>query len=200
MFQIRGGTFETNSSSAHSLVIMKEGIEITAENFDIEADTWIGHEGRLKFWQHDLVYDRSPYRVLASVGDKLGYVVAACRSDEEIKRVIAGIKSRIPAIKKVEFPTDWETDETLYGWIDHQSIGMLPYALHKENIDPVDIVLNTRYIIVVDGDEYCIFDRMVRNGLINSDAIEKVYDYHSAYRDAHPEIYGSEKERGGGGR
>jgi len=187
MFQIRAGTYETNSSSAHSLIIKKDGIRITSENFDTEGCTYINRNGELRYWNHDLVFDRSPFQVLTSVGDKLAYVTAAFESQRD--RIIAEVMKRIPSIEKIKFPKDWETDEPVYGWIDHQSIGMLPYAVRKEGIDPVDVILNTRYIIIVDGDEYGIFDNMVQNGLINMDEIEKTYDYFTGYRDAHPEIY-----------
>lgn len=192
MFQIRAGTFETNSSSAHSLIIKKNGVVITPENFDTEGRTYINRNGELKYWDHDLVFDRSPFQVLTSVGDKLAYVTAAFESQRD--RIIAEVMKRIPSIEKINFPKDWETDEPVYGWIDHQSIGMLPYAVHKEKIDPVDIILDTRYIIIVDGDEYDIFDNMVQNGLINMDEIEKTYDYFTGYRDAHPEIWSEDAE------
>lgn len=192
MFQIRAGIFETNSSSAHALVIKKEGVQITSENFDEEGRTYVNCNGELRYWEHDLVFDRSPFKVLTSVGDKLAYVTAAFESQRE--RIIAEVMKRIPSIEKIKFPTDWGTDETVYGWIDHQSAGMLPYAVRKEGIDPVDVILNTRYIIIVDGDEYGIFDNMVQNGLINMDEIEKTYDYFTGYRDAHPEIWGEDAE------
>ena len=187
MFQIRAGTFETNSSSAHSLIIKKDGVVITPENFDTEGRTWINRDDELSYWMSDLNFGRSPFEVLTSVGDKLAYVTAAFESDRE--RIITEVKRRIPSIKEVTFPKDWETREPVYGWIDHESIDMLPFAVKKEGIDPVDIILDTRYVIVVDGDEYCVLDDMIQSDLINMDKIEKIYGHFDYYREAHPEIY-----------
>ena len=192
MIQIRNSVFETNSSSAHSLVIKKEGIEITAENFDTEGYTWVNRDGELSYWRSELEFGRSPFAVLTSVGEKLAYVTAAFESERE--RIIAEVKRRIPSIKEVTFPKDWETKEPIYGWIDHESFSMLPFAVHKEGIDPVDVILDTRYVIVVDGDEYCVFDRMIQNGLINMDKIEKIYGHLDYYHEAHPEIYNIDNE------
>ena len=189
MYQIRQGVFETNSSSAHSLIIKKTGVVITPDNFDTEARTWIGKEDTIRYWDSELEFGRSPFNILSRLDQKLAYVTAAF--EEQRDRIIAEVMKRLPNIKGVRFPKDWETDEPVYGWIDHQSLYMLPYAVQKEEIDPVDLILDTRYIIVIDGDEYGVLGDMVQNGLINMDEIEKVYDHGSAYRDKHSELYDS---------
>lgn len=66
-------------------------------------------------------------------------------------------------------------DEVEYGGIDHQSFGILDGFLKKENITVEDFLINKGYIIVVDGDEYCDFERYCNFGIIATDKIKSQY-------------------------
>lgn len=52
-------------------------------------------------------------------------------------------------------------DYMLKGWLD------------KAGITLEEFLTNRRYIVICDGDEYCIWDDMKKSGLINTDIIEK---------------------------
>ncbi len=59
-----------------------------------------------------------------------------------------------------------------FGGVDED---ILSSFLEKENISITEFLKNKRYIVVVDGDEYCIYKRMKESGLIDINAIEKEY-------------------------
>lgn len=61
------------------------------------------------------------------------------------------------------------------GMIDHQSAGLLSGFLRKNNITLKDFLTHKKYNIVIDGDEYCEFQKWVRKGLINMDNIVECY-------------------------
>ena len=62
------------------------------------------------------------------------------------------------------------------GYIDHQSWGLLDRFLAKEGIDLKEFLLNKKYIVIIDGDEYCTFESLVNSGLINKENIDHIVD------------------------
>ena len=180
MYQVRHGVFETNSSSSHSLVIMRDGFMLSPQEFLDE--TWV-NRGKLSIYDNE--YGRSPFRVLRSPQDKLAYVLAAFHGTDHFQSIIDQLKEYVPKVKEIVFPTEYERGRNgpsfNYGYIDHQSVNIVPYAVNKGNIDPLDIVLNTKYVIIVDGDEYDEFGKLVSSGMISMDKIEKIYDLKTLY-------------------
>lgn len=63
------------------------------------------------------------------------------------------------------------------GVIDHQSKGILREFLRKKNIDLKEFLTNKKYIIVVDGDEFCVLFKEIKHGLINKDFIKEIYPH-----------------------
>ena len=61
------------------------------------------------------------------------------------------------------------------GMIDHQSAGLFSSFLRKNNITLKDFITHKKYNIVIDGDEYCEFQKWVKKGLINMDNIVECY-------------------------
>lgn len=61
------------------------------------------------------------------------------------------------------------------GSIDHESADVLKGFLNKANITLEEFLTNKKYIIVVDGDEYCTGDSLRYIGLINQDFIVEEY-------------------------
>ena len=62
------------------------------------------------------------------------------------------------------------------GMIDHQSAGLLTNFLKEKGITLREFLTNKKYNVVIDGDEYCDFDRYKASGLINKDFIVEEYD------------------------
>ena len=61
------------------------------------------------------------------------------------------------------------------GIIDHQSAGLLTNFLREKNISLKEFLTNKKYIIVIDGDEYCELENMINNNILNKDYIEEIY-------------------------
>lgn len=61
------------------------------------------------------------------------------------------------------------------GSIDHQSAGVLDRFLYYHGIDIKEFLLNKKYIVIVDGDEYNVYNSLVDSGLINENIIEEVF-------------------------
>lgn len=58
-----------------------------------------------------------------------------------------------------------------YGGIEDGSIGLIQQFMKKYKVSIRDLLMKKRYAIVVDGDEYCIFDKIKEAGLIKTDNI-----------------------------
>ena len=81
MRKIRAGCFEANSSSAHSIVVMKNGEHITSnDEFRLKSEhTWdyvfISRDGVYDVWDTRDGFWRSPFDVLSTFDDKLVYAM-----------------------------------------------------------------------------------------------------------------------------
>lgn len=178
---IRDGMFETNSSSMHSIVICKDGGNYTEK----ELHDPIFSDGTIKFWENDLEFGRSPFELLTAWDRKLAFVIASLcgykeEEDEEAKNIITELEKivskHIPECCKIEL-TDicYEHSIWPYGYVDHQSMGLLDRLLKKEGISIEEFIFNKKYVVVIDGDEYCIFDTIRKKFDLNNQ-IEKEVD------------------------
>jgi hypothetical protein len=61
---------------------------------------------------------------------------------------------------------------TYYGNVDHQSSGLLQGFLKKENVTIKDFLFNKRYIVIIDGDEYGVFDKFKNSGLYSEENVD----------------------------
>ncbi len=62
-----------------------------------------------------------------------------------------------------------------YGYVDHQSMGLLKNFLIKERITLKEFLLKKKYIVVIDGDEYCDWAKYKNARIINVDLIDHEY-------------------------
>lgn len=171
---IRQGTFETNSSSSHSLVITK------SKQVEKYPKVWL-HGGYLRLYTDDLEFERTPNKPLTTFKEKLGYLIASYRNDEnKIDEIVEVVKKLIPECHGIEFPEDVfgfeEESGNYYGYIDHQSSGILKKYLTEYNVSFEEFLTNKKYIIVIDGDEYNMWGAFKESGLINEEFIEKEID------------------------
>lgn len=83
---IRTGLFETNSSSMHSITIMKQGGGYDRPSRGVYIDN-----GELRIWDDgEICHERAPFRILCSMFEKAEYYIAsiiaplqdACQFDE----------------------------------------------------------------------------------------------------------------------
>lgn len=177
MRQIRNGVFETNSSSMHSLVIKKNGGYYTNE--EMVGDLWL-HNGVWEIWNDDrITFGRSPFGCLNTFESKVRYAIAslcgwhsnAAEKFNEIKQLVMEI---VPECYEIKLPKAWyysEDDERVsYGSVDED---ILTPFLENTGITLKEFLTNKKYVVIIDGDEYCIWDSMKDAGLVNMDEIEK---------------------------
>lgn len=176
MNQIRNNVFETNSSSSHSISIRANGSYYSTD--EILKGIWMGEDNVWDLWfSSDLEFDRSPFKPLTTFVDKFKYALASYGKDKlnELESIAYEV---IPGLAKIKYPTgyNWRTDkkETYYGYIDHQSLGCLDSFLQDHKVTLRDFLLDSRYIVWIDGDEYCIKEQLFDSGLIDKDDFVEV--------------------------
>lgn len=176
MKQIRCNIFETNSSSSHSIVLTNNDLDKSSY-----FETYLCNDGIYDIFEHDLTFGRSPFNVLCTFSEKLNYAIASFGKEkfnelEELAcKYLKGLDGE--CCSGIELPKcRWSNKEDkYYGDIDHQSSGVLQGFLFKEDISLEEFLTNSNYIVIIDGDEYCIFEKLKDSGLIKSDTIEKEY-------------------------
>lgn len=231
--QIRRNVFETNSSSMHSLTVMKRDDRYTPE--EILEDMWLydddetGEEDCIwDIWNDDdLHFGRSPFRALGTFKEKWLYACASLvreYNDDVYKKLESIAFKYVPNLKKIKLPVanesipdkddeklkdsnycqkygkteeelveyltqkekDWgiEIDywksssgywhyEKLYtGYVDED---ILSGFLEKEGITIEEYLINKKYVVIQDGDEYGYWKDMKESGLVNMDMIDHEY-------------------------
>ena len=180
MIQIRKGIFETNSSSSHSIVITKN--DKPADGM-IDGDWHVGNDGFIDFWYNeDLDFGRTPFDLLSDWWGRLRYCIASYAGDKEkIKEIEEICQRRISGFVGFKFAKDRFDNSDYQGYVDHQSSGLLQAALKKYNIPLEDFIFNDRYIVVIDGDEYCVFDTLVESDIFNKANVDDIISAESAF-------------------
>lgn len=171
MINIRRGTFETNSSSSHSLVVFKES-KAAADD-----ESWrFNGDGELHFYgPYELEFGRSPFELLTDWYGRLRYAIASF--PDRIEEIEAACYKNLPGLTAIKYPRErWDNEDTpYYGYVDHQSAGLLESFLNMYNITLEEFIFNDKYMVVIDGDEYCIFDTLQHTPAWNKDGVEEVY-------------------------
>lgn len=168
-YTIRSGVFETNSSSMHSFVIMSRRYHCSRlSESDLDTfDNLIDDRGVLRLSRLGDDYNmfgRFPFKVLDNVLDKAIYAIAEF-GKSAVKEITKLFRRNVPRFKRFEFP-DIEFRNKC-GNIDHQSKGMLTKYMNRYNIDLKSFVMDRRYIIIIDGDEYCNYKTLKQLGLLD---------------------------------
>lgn len=173
MKKIRNEVFETNSSSMHSICIVKNKTEDRYTPKEIVDGVWVFGDGSVELSYDECSFGREPFEILCNLFRKTLYAFAsfgAERSDE-ITRIF--VKAYNEAADKVGedhmrefcFDTDYD-DEVYYGDIDHQSRGLLQRFLDNNKISLEEFLLNPKYVVVIDGDEYWQLQKYQNAGLL----------------------------------
>lgn len=168
MISIRRNVFETNSSSSHSLVILTD--DIIKET---DTDLYFTHEemlnslhglrkdGTYKSFDRDWYFGRCPFRALDTFEQKFQYAYANEDKDPEKSDLVLMLKTLVPEVKTFVAPEDAGTDAyPLHGWLNSHGITMKEFLTNK------------KYVIIQDGDEYHIWEDLIRSGLIDMSVIE----------------------------
>ena len=211
-------SFETNSSSMHSIVLTN----LDGDSNKGNLFTW--NDGKAHIWNRDITFERSPFQLLSTMEDKLYFAIASFADDEEkieeireITREIFRCELKFP-MEDVEeyrraddhswvsgYDVEWVTDpedntkevlvykpdpsveleykeyQRIDGYIDHQSAGLLQNFLRKHNVSLRDFITKAKYIVVIDGDEYCEFENILKSGIVDLSKIKSQYPYNESF-------------------
>ena len=178
MIQIRDNTFETNSSSSHSLIITDFDGKYTPEEMMKGIYLWDGNKDRM--YESNLEFYRSPFSLLATFESKSRYAIASSngRLADEVEKIWY---KYIPNFNGFEF--DMKTEEYDYDkkdWVDLDEPkpiygGTDDYQiegwLKSYNVSLEDFLTMRRYMVVCDGDEYREWYHILDIGLVDKSHI-----------------------------
>jgi hypothetical protein len=137
---------ESNIINVYPKVSIKPG------KINIENGVW-------KIEPGDLSFGRSPFRVLGTVEGKARYALATYNS-KNIVEVTEVLQEVYPTLERIELPKDdYEDDGVDHGYCDDSA--------YPCEVPLRDFILNKRYVIISDGDEYCVWDDFKKTKLFN---------------------------------
>lgn len=165
MINIRNGVFETNSSSSHSICINNNRPEIT-----VDLSKFIDEHGMWPLMEYDLTFYRHPFRVLTTPESKIKYAIACTAylgtQSNEFKRIEETVHELEPNFEHFVFMrnSQWDCNKPNMGGTDDAIL--FPW-LKEHNVDLKTFISDSRYFVVCDGDEYNIFEDLIRTGIIS---------------------------------
>lgn len=176
---IRKGMFETNSSSMHSIIITDNTHDLMYLE-SIKKYMW--DDGTIPFYDSELEFGRSPFDVLADPYKKTAYAIASfcgyykpekeeyqeCR--EFVNDLTRIFREVINGFDHLVFNTN---DCYPFGYVDHQSNQLLEEFLEDEHVSLEDFIFSPQYVVIIDGDESCVWDSVKR--LFKSNIVKEVY-------------------------
>lgn len=180
MRQVRLNTFETNSSSSHSFVITDFEGRYSQE--ELMNHVYCRKDGSVSMWSSRLDFGRSPFDFLSDFESKTRYAIASSNG-RLVPQIVEVWKKYVPGFSCFEFDEQYciwdeekqeyvDADEDnpvyKYGYTDDS---MIESWLKKYNVSVEDFLTMKRYIIVVDGDEYLIKDKIFNSGLMDTSHI-----------------------------
>lgn len=176
---IRKRTFETNSSSMHSIVISKQVGEYTEEEIKESFFGYYRYSERdgesfnIQFLNdihnEDLSFGRAPFDVLYTYCDKLRYYLASMRytwTDDDYSEFIGKLKELHPFIGSITFSVnsmypEYDSNKLDYGSVDHQSACILRDFLLEKSLNVEEFLKSKSYVIIIDGDEYGVTRHLI---------------------------------------
>lgn len=188
MKQVRLNTFETNSSSSHSFVITDFEGRYSQEEIMNHVCLW--KDGKAIMWSSGLEFGRSPFDFLNNFESKTRYAIASSNG-RLVPQIVEVWKKYVPGFAHFEFDekyrvwdeekqeyvdTDDDNPVYEYGYTDDY---MIEGWLKKYNVSVEDFLTMRRYVIVVDGDEYQIKDKLFNSGLVDTSHI--IHDSYAEY-------------------
>ena len=200
MIQIRDNTFETNSSSSHSLIITDFDGKYTPEEMMKGIYLWEDKETRM--YESNLEFYRSPFSLLATFESKSRYAIASSQGHlaDEVEKIW---HKYIPNFNGFKF--DMETEEYDYDkkeWVDLEEPkpiygGTDDYQiegwLKSYNVSLEDFLTMRRYMVVCDGDEYREWYHILDSGLVDKSHI--IHDSEKEVAEAWKRKFAEENEK-----
>lgn len=186
MIQIRDNTFETNSSSSHSLIITDFDGKYTPD--EMMKGIYLWDDKKKRMYDSELEFYRSPFSLLATFESKSRYAIASSNGRLADKVEELWYKY-IPNFNGFEFDTrdeeydydeqewvDLEEPKPVYGGTDDYQIeGWLKHY----NVSLEDFLTMRRYMVVCDGDETREWYHVLDSGLV-----DKAHIIHDSEKEA----------------
>lgn len=187
MINIRRGSFETNSSSSHAIVYAPKSykdLDLVTDDYSYKIEDGVFYIGRYS----GLYYGRSPFQVLYSFIDKLRYAYANFGDCKDLLDIVQKYYPDVKRISRFQYKynennyNDWvkrgkPADE---GYYHNVFVGTdEPYLerwMKKYKFTLEEFLTDPHYVVIVDGDEYCIWDDMNKLGLV-TDNIDPDYSF-----------------------
>lgn len=199
---IRYNTFETNSSSMHSLVVVKDPKPYKSN--ELLSDCVYKNKFQLFNYIDEGTYERYPFQVLRTPRDKLKYYVAyylgACKRLELIPEILNFIHEETGVPKENILLTidDDDTDELdssntasepNFGYASINDTGEDVFSyIEKNNISLKEFVTNPKYVVIVDGDEYQEFKKLFESNILDANDFEYISSGPEFWNDSVYEI------------
>ena len=188
MLRIRENIFETNSSSAHSIVLrqkyngnsVEKNLKVFNEIISKNNNTYVlDKEGQyscnfryIHTWREKLKYAILFYHIHHDENERIINI------DENDEYVLSKLKE-VSNIESISYVDKKEFYEESY--IDHASVMELDHFLNYKKVDLVDFIFNDKYALITDNDNDSIFGY----GYIESDEEERAKEkYIRAYNHA----------------
>ena len=188
MLRIRENIFETNSSSAHSIVLrqkyngnsVEKNLKVFNEIVSKNNNTYVlDKEGQyscnfryIHTWREKLKYAILFYHIHHDENERIINI------DENDEYVLSKLKE-VSNIESISYVDKKEFYEESY--IDHASVMELDHFLNYKKVDLVDFIFNDKYALITDNDNDSIFGY----GYIESDEEERAKEkYIRAYNHA----------------
>ena len=192
MINIRRNVFETNSSSMHSLVVVKNPKPYDSRELHLNCYN-PEHSYELFGWgEDDANFGRHPYKVLRDPQDKLRYYVAHelgnCEKYEKIDEIKEFISKHtsVPVSKiSITVRNRDEGKRDYYGYIEHNDTGESPFEyLNRKHISMEEFIMNPKYVVIVDGDEYGEFKKLFESNILDANNLEDISSGADFWNDA----------------
>ncbi len=181
---IRFNTFETNSSSMHSLVVTKTCRQYTHDELNF------GHYPEDKEYKlfdmcySDPQFERFPFQVLRTPREKLMYYIGwyvGYKDDKDKEQMVLNFLSNklnlpIEDIKIKLYDKNWDDDEIdYYPKVYPNDTGEDVFeCLENHNVSFEEFIMDPRYTVIIDGDEYRELEHMFECNLIDISNIDYI--------------------------
>lgn len=175
---IRNSTFETNSSSMHSLVVTKTARKYSAYN--LRFDSFVDDEEFDLFRWDVPEMERTPFKVMRTPKDKLMYYIGwyiGFKGEHDKVDMIKEFLSKqlnLP-IDKIKININAIRDDYMYPIVHPNDTGEDVFqCLEEHNVPFEEFILDPRYTVIIDGDEYREFAQMFDAKMIDVNNIDYI--------------------------
>lgn len=182
MIQVRRAVFETNSSSMHSIAVMKNNSSIKTIEEAMEEDGRLTvKDGNIVIRDVDDLEFSWGFDIVDTFYGRLAYAIASTGGHIEAVRheITDAVKELFPSITGITLPMDKYSNEEkeTTGYVDHESHGTLHHFLRTHNLTLAEYLADRNILVIIDNDNGSVFEEVMGCGMFDEDAIANKEDY-----------------------